>query len=1188
MESQGACSLPGCTIKFDSFMTCMRRAQSRGYVRDDHAEFVAQGLRYGFDLGLDRSLLKGNRVFKNWASATEGRVQVTAAINKRMEAGKSLLLGPWRVVEKTLRAMGIFDYFVFPMGAVAKKDDPTVLRPTDDHTKTGLNAQPLSEFLKHSLNTYAEVAWLLKRDYFMYVSDVQDAFLLLPLAPWVWFFMLFRYFARDSDKELTTGVHLFGDFGTRYMPGCFYIFFVKVVIPMGRSEMVLTLPIAVYVDDCAIIGPQKVELDDEVAGFQGWSWETCGVAFKFTKDRDGSRVQEMIGFIWSSPTLTRALPDKKLSTYLQELMDCSRAASLTLRDRQSIAGKMQRAIMTLPPGAACFLANAYVLMSGLLFCYQRRRTTRAERRDYQFVHILLSLNAGRGYYSYDGFLQGPEARSDASKSRKYAGGGWVVADGAYDFYQYGASAKRSGIDTLEGDSVRRCCGDRGSTWRGMLIPFGIDNSSFEGSASRGRSRAERLNEICKDLFVLQLTHCFILAPFWLSSEDNRLPDALSRNDEERFLSDPTLQDFLLEGAALQRCPTAGRVVTFEGAQVSVSLALQSVEENPFAPVPFKEVEDFTPEIGDSSSSFLPYVYSFEHVGSTRTGGAAIQQLSVPYARSSIYSGLPTEYTSRVDELMDTRLAPSSMGKVMTAHRRWVTFCTVHEYPILLETDYPLRGGQIVHWVMTMVDDTELVFKSISTYVWGMRTWQQLQHQADPVLGVMGWSPFFASVAVVTHVAGEPREEIPLHVVRAILEALDWDDIEDVQFGLITLICLFTFSRAECPCPHAFTGPGAFDETRHWQVEDIVPSFLQSLGRFCLCVRFKGVKQDPRCERPTGKGGDWATIGDLPDEPTFSIMRWYTRYVELAGPRQPGEPFFLARDRARAYTYPAAMSDLRKWLERVGVPTRYGMHGLRVLGYNLSIRGNGEALTVAQGGWLSEAHDRYHRFGLQEVVGIPAGMLGVDAPEVPCRSADGIREIHRGRTVRGSARPDGAGAEEDPASPVPRAVDTEEATDSPEDVAIVSGGGRGCLLPPGYMDVVRRGSHLSRTYTVVQAPDGRILPSRSAAWRHFSSRPSSAFGAGSSSSARAVSPGAPPSSPRSASVGRVRPDASPARRSTRASSGRHVRFGELSLSADSSSPATVAPASAQDVEFLEEVVTYVDRPSTRRAPTLRGV
>ena len=73
VESQNACALPGCTIKFDSFMTCMRRAQSRGYVRDVDAEFVAKGLRDGFDCGVVQSKLYGKRVFKNYPSAMGAR-----------------------------------------------------------------------------------------------------------------------------------------------------------------------------------------------------------------------------------------------------------------------------------------------------------------------------------------------------------------------------------------------------------------------------------------------------------------------------------------------------------------------------------------------------------------------------------------------------------------------------------------------------------------------------------------------------------------------------------------------------------------------------------------------------------------------------------------------------------------------------------------------------------------------------------------------------------------------------------------------------------------------------------------------------------------------------------------------------------------------------------------------------------
>ena len=49
-------------------------------------------------------------------------------------------------------------------------------------------------------------------------------------------------------------VHLFGDFGNRGLPGTFKIFLVDVVVQMARSELVLTLPLAIYVDDSGLIG----------------------------------------------------------------------------------------------------------------------------------------------------------------------------------------------------------------------------------------------------------------------------------------------------------------------------------------------------------------------------------------------------------------------------------------------------------------------------------------------------------------------------------------------------------------------------------------------------------------------------------------------------------------------------------------------------------------------------------------------------------------------------------------------------------------------------------------------------------------------------------------------------------------------------------------------------------------------
>ena len=164
---------------------------------------------------------------------------------------------------------------------------------------------------------------------------------------------------------------------------------------MGRSEMVLTLPMVVYVDDCGFIGETKPELDAEATAFVEWSEENLGVCFKVSKRVLGSQTPHMIGFTWDSRSLTRSLGETKLHTYLTELLACGESRVLTLQQRQQIAGKMQRGAMALPPGAQCFVAHCFQMMHGLLYGHQKRRTTRAERQDYLLFHDLLSCSANQ-------------------------------------------------------------------------------------------------------------------------------------------------------------------------------------------------------------------------------------------------------------------------------------------------------------------------------------------------------------------------------------------------------------------------------------------------------------------------------------------------------------------------------------------------------------------------------------------------------------------------------------------------------------------------------------------------------------------------------------------------------------------------------------------------------------------------
>ena len=1180
VETKNACALPGCTIKYDSFLPVLRRAVSRGYVRDEHAAFVEDGLRNGFSLGLSEgdfsSLQFKKRVFRNYQSAYDGRPQVTKAVMARVARGKTLELGPWHEVKNELDAT-VEEYFKFPMGAVAKPTQPSVLRPTDDHTVTGLNGLTILGLLAHTLNTYKEAAWLLKQNYFMYVSDVEDAFLLIPLAPWLWRFFLFSFFRDDAATTETTFVHLFGDFGTRGMPGTFKIFLVDVVIQMARSEMVITIPLVVYVDDVGGVSGDEEFLNMQMSAFQAWTALVCGILWKIMKDRKAAQLQYYIGFWWDSQSLTRSLEEKKLLSYLDVLLAAAHSTSLTLKERQSLGGKMQRAAMTMPPGARCLIVCCYAMMCRLTLPWHSRRTSREERQDYLLMHDLLKLNMGRGHYSFDLFKRIGPAASDACKSRDLTASGWHESGGSFDYFKYGAAASRRLIDELEGDTVLRCCLSNAAKWNMCIVPFGIDNKSFQGGSVAGRSRAPRLNDILRGLFTLQIKENFILDSFWLSSEDNILSDDLSRFRIGAFLARFSCSPFL--GAPVSQIRAvegAGRTATFDDDQRGT--AMHALRQT----------------LKTYSSNFRK-----DHPNRGKGVGGDAQLLSLSFHQCSLLDGLPLELEERFDEVMDNRLAPSSKDKMMSGFSRWSKFCDEHGWSPFIETGDRMRGGRMVAWVLSMLDDTSLAFASITTYMWGMRSWMVMQHQADPAHGVMHWREFMRSVATLSSTVGEPRQMVPLETVRAILEVLDPEVAEDAQLGLLILTLLFSFTRTECPCPKTFsTGRDPFDPQYHWTVGDF-KLLKDRSGSWVLWVRFKGIKQDPRIERPSartavnwlpfepesdGRGRDWVPLGDVGEDSIFSVARWYKAFARAVGrQRSPDEPMFLARDMERPYTYGCLLSDFKKRVDAVG--GKGTPHGLRALGYNLSKRGNGVDLTVAHGGWFSEAHSRYERFEQRAVLGIPAGMLGMDSS---FGEADSPREITRRRGVRGGKAQGALQAE-------PMEYDASEEDEDEEPVQVQ----RTRLdvgMPPGYVRERReRASEGTpgRSYVVWRAPDGRSLRSRPEAWRHYAARqavePDTAAVESQEVEEENVGLDVPLLFEEAPEA--VVPPATPevplrARRVSVGSGGTPRGFRSPRVSSPLAAVAGV-PAAEQQVEFLEDVVVDAARPSRRRAPAARS-
>ena len=1008
VETENACALPGVSLKYGTFLPVMWGAVRAGWVAQRHAEFVSNGLRHGFDLGVDTRKLQGHRWFRNYGTAMQARDMVTAAVMSRVECGKTLLVGRW---DKGLAAAweAMFESScIFPMGGTPKPLEPTKIRPTDDHTRTGVNAATDMAELRHTLNAYQEVAEFLRPGYFMRVSDVEAAFPLLPLSPYLWPFFAFRFFAQPTDPFQSLFVHLCADFGAAGTPGTFKIFFVEVVVNMARALKVLTLNMPVYVDDLALIGRYQAQVDREMLAFHAWAWDICGIVFKAIKDKPASQRQLMLGLWWDSRVFTRTLDERKLVSYVDMLAGLACATTLTLKELQVAGGRLQRAVLTLPPGASCLLVGLFTLMAGLTLPWHRRRVNKGFKEDMRWLHRLLSLNLGRGFYTYEHFPRAPEARSDASKSTAFSGGGWATRDGYYSFFKYGTRASRQPIDFLEGDTVVDMLQSNGERWRRHVVPAGIDNTAFQQSVAKGRSSAERLNVLVKEVFVEQVKHECILDTFWLSSEDNVVADHLSRDREALGLESAFTSGFWTPGVQPIKHARAGLVRVLpesRGGLHGLKDLRGMAQPSGSAPRPAASApRRRTPGL----KGHLKLIVLLGCVcPSACVGAGSSLSSSVPYSRASLFEGLPLQLEPRLETVLAHRLAPSSWRSVQAGLRLWRLTASRFDWPVVIPSDDPTRGGKLVAFVLGLVDDTSLVFKSIENYVWGLRTWQKLQRQADPVLGVMGWSDFMDSVKVLTWVPAEPRKAIPVAVVEAILDAAD-DSFKSVQLVFLILLLAYTFSRTECPLPKSHKGDEAFDPDAHWRVEDI--ELVWQLGKRCLRVRFRRIKQDRRVERPDAQGdGDWSYIGEIPAS-KWCPVEWYLKLVRLHGPRPLDGPFFVSpHNPAQAYLYGTAANHFKEAQVGVGVSKdeTTGYHGLRVFGWNRTKEGLGSELAQAHGLWRSKAGcARYDRFKMSDVLTIPRVVaLGRDADEV--EPDDGLveRPVARGtRPARGAGSP----------------------------------------------------------------------------------------------------------------------------------------------------------------------------------------
>ena len=1052
VEAQGPRILDGYKIKHDLFKGDMWESVSTNHNSAGDAGIIQLGLDEGFSFGIDESKISGVHVRPNYASADEHRELVDKALCKRLAAGKTLHLGRivkgWR--SRVTAAVGP-SFKCFSLGAVLKKAEIEIAaRPISDHTASGLNDAVFIAWLAYSCRSHTAFKRMFKPGFWAAISDIADAFLILPLKPSLWKYFMFRWYGQteDTKHEMHLYVHLFADFGCAGVPAIFDVF-MRVVIGMARHAKALTLPLSIHVDDTAIAGATEELVNHEQLSFADYV-ESVGVYIKRAKLLMAAQSQVFIGFHWNSITRAIELPEAKLHEYLNALVDFAGQRSATRKQAESLAGKLLRGILTLPPGASCLLANLWAFTRGLNSVGARRRTTKALVADLMDVKELLEANEGKGYFAYDAFPRAPQIFSDASASRKHAAGGYVSACGRYRWQPYGVSASRKTIDYLEGDWVTTAAEDLAPLNQGCLLPFGIDNSAFQLSAKKGWSRAQRLQVLVRQLFHIAIDNRCIFEYEWLSSFENLFADLLSRNGEVEFLAIVEASGFLVAPqedpwahVILRRHPETGKVKRF----------IEPVREVP-------DTSSLEPDMSALNQASWEYPSNPDTDGAP--GGGFSRRMTVHYPPASLYEGLPESECKELDHILNSRYKDSSHRSINLMLSKWDAcreqYAQTHGivWDRLIRAGDPERGAKAGVFLKYLMKDTVLVWASIENILWSFSTWHEQKREVDPLISVANWNNLVKSVTVLTAVPREPRAELPLDVLERGLRAVDTTVFWEVQSAFLQLLVFFTFVRSETPLPKTYEGgQQPFVASQHWQVGDITFGYDPELH---IKARLKDIKQGAAADRPGGSE-DWVYLGLIPEDHQdgiWSLARWYRLLMAFYPEGRPDleAPFFLDRQQTRWYTYSNALSDARTLWKR-GTPTMawnaYGLHGGRVLGYNRSIEGVGELLTACHGRWALDkaagpSHRQYRRFTMPQILLIPFAMLGLVPPSdveepagasAPARSAAQRffeeQPLVRGtgatrRTVTDGARPTVVGS-----SSGVNAATRVEATPSGEDV-----------------------------------------------------------------------------------------------------------------------------------------------------------
>lgn len=478
-------------------------------------KFVTDGLKYGFDIGFTGEIC--DTVRPNNKSARVNPVLVSAAVAKEVDRGHTA--GPFDTPPFPRN-------HVSPIGAAPKPDGTCRLvldlsQPRGESINDNINKEDFPCAYMH-FDAATELAVRMGRGCLLSKIDIKHAYRLLPVRPEDWPLLVHHW---DGCFYVDLKV----PFGGRSSASIFTSFADLVCWVLNEKYCILVIH---YSDDFLLFSiPCQIQAKHDLDTLK-FAFFYLDIPIQEDKLVGPDTRVPYLGLILDTMTLTVSIPTEKVNEALRILPKWCSRRTCTLRELQSLNGKLNFYSKVIVPGRM-FTRRLIDLTRTVSRPNHHVTLTREAKEDIQWwCEMLLSHN-------YTSMMPDPKRIyttdlllfTDAALRIGFGailGNSWIQSRWITD-----ATAGED-INFQELFAIMAATYTWGSQWAGKRIVFVTDNQSITQIWSSGTTSVPTLMSLVRKVFMFAALNDFSISLKHIHGHSNAAADALSRFQMERF------------------------------------------------------------------------------------------------------------------------------------------------------------------------------------------------------------------------------------------------------------------------------------------------------------------------------------------------------------------------------------------------------------------------------------------------------------------------------------------------------------------------------------------------------------------------------------------------------------------------------------------------------------------------------